>query len=134
MRTERDIDLHTAKRLEALLVLRDERWIPDEVRAGIDADAADDENLVGPAAFLHSHRPRCASGRMSRRPSCCEHHIAELDFAAVMQRFIHRTRLPTRRTHILQRGYIFSHRHGPRAGKLLHEAIAFHVIAMSMAP
>ena len=55
------------KHLESLTILRDLCRIAYEVRARVDAHAADDEHVVGAAAFLNLECPGGATVRVSRR-------------------------------------------------------------------
>src|SRR6185369_17526296 len=60
MRSERHIHVSRTQEFEALLILRDELRIAHEVRARIDAHAADDQDVIRLSAILHLHRPRRA--------------------------------------------------------------------------
>ena len=57
--------MRAAQELETLLILSDKLGIADEVGAGIDSDASDDEYIVRATAILHLHRPCCAAPSMS---------------------------------------------------------------------
>src|SRR5206468_12598608 len=61
MRSQRHVDMPAAQELETLLVLSDKLGIADQVGAGINTDASDDEYIVRATAIFRLHRPCCAS-------------------------------------------------------------------------
>ena len=125
--------MRAAQELETLLVLSDKFGIADQVGAGINSDASDDEYIVRATAILRLHRPccasRCVTGCMMRR----QRHGSKLDLTAVMQHFIFRPWLSTGRAHCLQQRNVFCHRHRAGACQIHNESITFHMIAMSVA-